>query len=68
MSVQSTSQQQCRRSRSGGGDAVYGLGFIGALIWYWQVSDGFWGHIGGIIEAILWPAFVVYDLLGLLAR
>lgn len=68
MSVQSTSQSRTRCARSGGGDAVYGLGFIGALIWYWQVSDGFWGHVGGIIEAILWPAFVVYDLLGLLAR
>ena len=48
---------------SGGAGAVYGLGLIGALVYYWQSADGFWGHLWGILEAILWPAFVVYDLL-----
>ena len=46
-----------------GGNAVYGLGLIGALVWYWQAADGFWGHVWGVVEALLWPAFVVYDLL-----
>jgi len=46
-----------------GGGAVYGLGLIGALVYYWQNADGFWSHIWGLVEAVLWPAFVVYDLL-----
>lgn len=46
-----------------GGGAVYGLGFVGALVFYWQQADGFWPHVWAILEAFLWPAFVVYDLL-----
>ncbi len=50
-----------------GGDAVYGLGLIGALVYYIQVAHGFWGVILGILKALVWPAFVVYDLLKFLA-
>jgi hypothetical protein len=39
------------------------MGLIGAAVWYWQQADGFWGHVWGLIEAVLWPGFVVYDLL-----
>lgn len=48
---------------SGGGDAVYGLGLIGALVYYIQQADGFWITILAILKAIVWPAFAVYDLL-----
>jgi hypothetical protein len=49
---------------AGSGGAVYGLGLIGALVYYWQASDpGLWNHFLGILEAIFWPAFLVYDLL-----
>ena len=51
----------------GGGGAVYGLGLIGALVYYWQHGHGPLAHIWAIVEAILWPAFVVYHLLGHLA-
>jgi hypothetical protein len=47
----------------GGGGAVYGLGLIGALIFYIQQADGFWGGVLGVLKALVWPAFVVYDLL-----
>jgi hypothetical protein len=49
---------------AGGGGAVYGLGLIGALVYYWKHADGLWPHVWSIGEAILWPAFLVYDLLG----
>jgi hypothetical protein len=52
-----------RTASAGGGGAVYGLGLIGALVYYWQNADGFWPHVWAILEAIFWPAFVVYDLL-----
>jgi hypothetical protein len=52
-----------RAVRCGGGGAVYGLGFIGAVVYYWQHASGFWAHIWAVVEAFLWPAFLVYHLL-----
>lgn len=46
-----------------GGNAVYGLGFIGAVVYYIQQADGFWAGVLGIVKAFVWPAFLVYDLL-----
>ena len=40
----------------------YGLGMIGALVWFWKQADGFWDHVGGVLKALVWPAFLVYDL------
>jgi hypothetical protein len=47
-----------------GGGAVYGLGFIGALVYYVQQSSGFGEFLVACLKAIVWPAFLVYDLLG----
>jgi hypothetical protein len=51
----------------GGGNAVYGLGLIGALVYYIGAADGFWEGVLGVLKAIVWPVFVVYDLLKFLA-
>lgn len=53
--------------RAGGGNAVYFLGLIGSLVYYIQAADGFWSVIVGILKALVWPAFVIYDLLKFLA-
>ena len=53
--------------RAGGGNAVYGLGLIGALVYYIQQADGFWDGVLGILKALVWPAFVIYDLLKFLS-
>lgn len=47
----------------GGGNAVYCLGLIGALVYYIQQADGFGETLVAIIQAFVWPAFVIYDLL-----
>jgi len=55
-------------NRYGGtGNAVYGLGLIGALVYYIGHADSFWIGVLGVLKAIVWPAFVVYELLGHLA-
>jgi hypothetical protein len=54
-------------NRGGGGNAVYGLGLIGALVYYIRVADGFWSVVGGILKALVWPAFLIYDLLRFLS-
>jgi hypothetical protein len=59
-----TGKSRSSNASAGGGGAVYGLGLIGALVYYWKNADGFWPHVWSIGEAILWPAFLVYHLLG----
>ncbi|RJO58899.1 hypothetical protein C4546_04850 [Candidatus Parcubacteria bacterium] len=46
-----------------GGEAVYGLGFIGAVIYYISTATGFWVGVLGILKACVWPAFFVYHAL-----
>ncbi len=45
------------------GGAVYGLGFIGAIIYYISTATGFWVGVLGVLKAIVWPAFLVFELL-----
>lgn len=45
------------------GGAVYGLGFIGALVYYTQHATTLWIGVLGLLKAIVWPAFVVYELM-----
>jgi hypothetical protein len=45
------------------GEAVYGLGMIGALFYYWGMASSFWLFVVGLFKAIFWPAFMVYELL-----
>jgi hypothetical protein len=60
----SDSKNKYKEGASGGvGGAVYGLGFIGALIFFIQNAESFWAGVLGVLQAILWPAFVVYELL-----
>ena len=43
------------------------LAYIGAAIYFVSISDGsFWGVILGLLQAIVWPAYVVYHALVLL--
>ena len=43
--------------------AVYGLGFIGAAIYFISHAAGFWPGVLGFLKAIVWPAFLVYEAL-----
>lgn len=47
----------------GGGNAVYCLGLFGAVVYYIQQASGFWEGIVGILKALVWPAFLIYELL-----
>ncbi len=46
-----------------GGEAVYGLGLIGALVYFIGHAQSFWGGLLGFLEALVWPAILVYKLL-----
>ena len=51
------------RASGSAGDAVYGLGFIGAAIYYISTATGFWMGVLGFLKALVWPAFFVYEAL-----
>jgi len=42
---------------------IYGLGFIGALIYFIQHATSFGAGCLGLLKAIVWPAILVYKLL-----
>ncbi len=42
-------------------NAFYGLGFIGAAIYYISTATGFWMGVLGFLKAIVWPVFFVYE-------
>jgi len=41
--------------------AVYGLGFIGAAIYFISHAVSFWMGVLGFLKAIVWPAILVYE-------
>ncbi|MCK4662779.1 MAG: hypothetical protein KAT68_07940 [Bacteroidales bacterium] len=41
--------------------AVYGLGLIGAAIYFISHATCFWMGVLGFLKAIVWPAFIVYE-------
>lgn len=49
------------------GGEIYGLGFVGALIYFISAATGFWMGVLGVLKALVWPAFLVYELLKFLA-
>ena len=49
------------------GNAFYGLGFIGAAIYYISTASGFWMGVLGVLKALVWPAFLIFEALKFLA-
>ncbi|MBR9691427.1 hypothetical protein GOV06_01450 [Candidatus Woesearchaeota archaeon] len=50
-------------SCSGSGGCFYFLGFIGAVIYYISTATGFWMGVLGVLKALVWPAFIIFELL-----
>ena len=49
----------------GTSSAIYGLGFLGAAIYYISTATSFWMGLLGVLKAMVWPAFLVFELLKL---
>ena len=45
------------------GGCGYFLGFVGAAVYYISTATGFWNGVLGVIKAIVWPAFLVFEVL-----
>ena len=59
-----------RRKTSGqnGGNPVYGLGFIGAVAWFWPRAKDPKERALAVLKAIVWPAFLVHGAFRALDR
>lgn len=51
-----------------GGGAVYGLGFIGAAVFFIGHATSFWMGVLGFFQAMVWPAFLIYEALKVLIK
>ena len=56
-------KQDLNNMCKGGGGAIYGLGCIGAAVYYISHTIGFWNSVLGLLKAIIWPVFLVYEVL-----
>lgn len=46
-----------------GSGAIYGLGVIGALVYFLQHATTFLAGVIGIIKAVFWPGVILYKVL-----
>jgi hypothetical protein len=51
---------------SGGAGAIYGFGFLGALVYFIQHATSIASGMLGVVKAIAWPGVVLYRVLDLL--
>ncbi len=58
--------REWRGMHKGGGGAVYGLGLIGALVYFISHAQTFEQGLVGVIKAIIWPAILIFNLFGFL--
>ena len=53
------------KGSAGGVGFAYFLAFLGAAVYYIQQASSFGDGILGFLKALVWPAFLIYHLLGL---
>jgi hypothetical protein len=62
-STYSSNRNRNAMANNGAGGAVYGLGLIGAAIYFIGHAASFWLGVLGFLKAIVWPAIVVFKVL-----
>ena len=43
--------------------SAYFMAFVGAAVYFIQQATTFWTGVLGFLKAIVWPAFLIYNLL-----
>lgn len=49
--------------RNGAGGAVYGLGLIGAWVYFIGHATTFWLGVLGFLKGLVWPALLIFEAL-----
>ena len=60
------SEKKDNRANQGVSGGIYGLGLIGALVYFISHAGSFWGGLLGFLKSLAWPAILVYELLNYL--
>jgi len=47
----------------GCGSIAYLLAVIGSAVYYLSTATGFWNGVWGLVKALIWPAFLIFELL-----
>jgi len=68
MTAESKPMEQERKDnkmvrQAGASEAVYGLGLIGAWVYYFTHATTFLMGVLGFFKGIVWPAILVYEAL-----
>jgi len=50
------------------GSAFYCLGLIGAAVYFIGSATTFWMGVIGFLKALVWPAFLIYQVFELLSK
>jgi hypothetical protein len=56
----STKKERTRSSPPPAGGAVYGLGMIGALVYFLRTAESRRDYVLAVGKAVVWPALLVY--------
>ena len=59
---------ECKKKKrttpaNGASGGIYGLAFIGALIYFIQQATTFWMGVLGFFKALVWPAILIYKVM-----
>ena len=55
-------RKEMGQSQGGGSGAVYGIGLIGAWVYYFKRATTTQERVMGILKGFAWPALLVYEL------
>jgi hypothetical protein len=67
-----TSESESKQAKTkvinqcGASGAVYGLGLIGAWVYYFGTATTFWIGVLGFFKGLVWPALLIYEVLKVL--
>lgn len=51
------------KNMNGQSSAIYGLAFLGALVYFIQHANSFGEGVLGFLKALIWPAYLIYKVL-----
>jgi len=68
MSLKKIVKDQCdsccnTKTHTSNGSAVYGIGLIGAAVYFFSHATGFTGYVMALLKTIAWPALLVHQAL-----
>lgn len=52
--------------QGGAGGFIFILVYVGALIYFIDKADGFWEVVLAFLQALVWPAFLIYNVFSML--